>query len=328
MLRPEIVWFAAVFAFSLLALGVSLRRGWAWYLAVDVPNDRSLHSLPVPRVGGVLMMPWVLLGALGLTGNAMLVGLAGMLVIISFADDRFGLPVALRFLAHLLLSGLAAAEVGVVGVLGLLLATLAIAWMTNLFNFMDGSDGLAGGMAAFGFGAYALAAFQAGHLPIAQFSMCVVGGALAFLAFNFSPARIFLGDAGSISLGFLAAVLGLDGWQAGAWDAWFPFLVFSPFVVDASVTLIRRALRRERVWRAHREHGYQKLVQCGWSHRKLALAEYALMLACSGSALALLQAGHGIQAFTLVAWAAGYAGLIVWIDRKWKYGAMRREGQA
>ncbi|MBK9018690.1 MAG: glycosyl transferase [Sulfuritalea sp.] len=258
----------------------------------------------------------------------MLVGLAGMLVIISFADDRFGLPVALRFLAHLLLSGLAAAEVGVVGVLGMLLATVAIAWMTNLFNFMDGSDGLAGGMAAFGFGAYALAAFQAGHLPIAQFSMCVVGGALAFLAFNFSPARIFLGDAGSISLGFLAAVLGLDGWQAGAWDAWFPFLVFSPFVVDASVTLIRRALRRERVWRAHREHGYQKLVQCGWSHRKLALAEYALMLACSGSALALLQAGHGIQAFTLVAWAAGYAGLIVWIDRKWKYGAMRREGQA
>ncbi|MBK9018689.1 MAG: hypothetical protein IPL72_01265 [Sulfuritalea sp.] len=65
MLRPEIVWFAAVFAFSLAALGVSLRRGWAWHLAVDVPNDRSLHSLPVPRVGGVLMMPWVLLGHSG-----------------------------------------------------------------------------------------------------------------------------------------------------------------------------------------------------------------------------------------------------------------------
>jgi UDP-GlcNAc:undecaprenyl-phosphate GlcNAc-1-phosphate transferase len=326
LLRSEVVWFAAVFAVSFVALGISLHRGWAWHLAVDVPNDRSLHSLPVPRVGGLLMMPWVLLGALGLTGSAILVGLAGVLVMISFADDRFGLPVGLRFLAHLLLSGLAAKEIGVVGVPGMFLATLAIAWMTNLFNFMDGSDGLAGGMAVFGFGAYAIAAFQADNLPTAQFSMCVASGTLAFLAFNFSPARIFLGDAGSISLGFLAAVLGLEGWYGGTWDAWFPLLVFSPFVVDASVTLIRRALRRERVWRAHREHGYQKLVQCGWSHRKLALAEYALMLGCGSSALALQQAEQWIQAFSLTAWAAGYTVLIVWIDRRSKRVAMCRQG--
>jgi UDP-N-acetylmuramyl pentapeptide phosphotransferase/UDP-N-acetylglucosamine-1-phosphate transferase len=309
----------SVFVISTALVWISLRQGWAWRLAVDVPNARSLHSLPVPRVGGLLVMPWVLLGAAILTSKMMLAGLAGGLVMISFADDKFGLPVVIRFLVHLLLSALAVINIGIDDLFSILALTLAVSWMTNLFNFMDGADGLAGGMAVFGFGAYAAAALNTGDLLTAQFALCVVGGVLAFLLFNFSPAKIFLGDAGSISLGFLAAVLGLLGWQSNSWDFWFPLLVFSPFIVDATVTLLRRALRGERVWQAHREHSYQKLVQIGWSHRKTALAEYGLMAAMSLFALALLHVEKWIVLIVLAMIAAMYALIIVAIDVKWRH---------
>lgn len=312
------IWALSVFSISAIVLWASLRQGWAWRLAVDVPNARSLHSRPIPRVGGLLVMPWVLLALAGLAAKITLFCLAGGLVLISFVDDKFGLPIALRFFSHLLLSALAVGEIGVLGWLPFVLLTLAIAWMTNLFNFMDGADGLAGGMAVFGFGAYAVAAMLAGDGLIAQFGLCIVGGALAFLLFNFPPARIFLGDAGSISLGFLAATLGLLGWKVGVWAAWFPFVVFSPFIVDATATLARRALRGERVWQAHREHCYQKLVRIGWSHRQTALAEYGLMLAMALLALLLLHASAAIVVVVLLAVAAMYALIIVAIDVKWR----------
>lgn len=313
------IWVVSVFAISAVVVWVSLHQGWAWRLAVDVPNSRSSHSLPIPRVGGLLVMPWVLLGAAILTAKIILLSMAVVLVLISFADDKFGLPVVVRLLAHLLLSVLAVVEIGVGGFLPLFLLTLAIAWMINLFNFMDGADGLAGGMAVFGFGAYATAALFAGDLLTAQFSLCVVSGMLAFLLFNFSPAKIFLGDAGSISLGFLAAVIGLLGWQSGSWGLWFPFLVFSPFIVDATVTLLRRALRGERVWQAHREHSYQKLLRIGWSHRKTALAEYGLMAAMAFLALALLQMETWVVAIVSAMVVLMYALIIAAIDVKWRH---------
>ena len=169
--------------------------------------------------------------------------------------------------------------------LELALAVLAVTWLTNLYNFMDGSDGLAAGMALFGFGAFALAAFAAGDMALAVFSASLAGAAAAFLLFNFAPARIFLGDVGSVPLGFLAGALGLAGWRDDAWPLWFPALVFAPFIFDASVTLLRRLVRGEPVWRAHREHYYQRLVRLGTGHRATALAAYALMLACAAAAL-------------------------------------------
>src|SRR5262249_56892173 len=124
-------------------------------------------------------------------------------------------------------------------------------------NLRDGSDGLAGGMALIGFGAYAVAANDAGHGALAGVSIAVAAASAAFLFFNFAPARIFMGDVGSVPLGFLAGTLGILGWREGAWPLWFPMLVFAPFACDATLTLIRRLLRRERVWEAHREHYYQ-----------------------------------------------------------------------
>jgi UDP-N-acetylmuramyl pentapeptide phosphotransferase/UDP-N-acetylglucosamine-1-phosphate transferase len=195
---------------------------------------------------------------------------------------------------------------------------LATAWMINLYNFMDGSDGLAGGMAMFGFGAYALGASLASDTVLTVVAASFAATAAAFLAFNFHPAKVFMGDAGSIPLGFLAAVLGLIGWHTGHWPLWFPVLVFSPFAVDASITLARRLLRGEAFWRAHRSHYYQRMVQLGWGHRNTALAEYALMAACGATALWTLGQPPTVQWISLAAIALAYVALAVAVDIAWR----------
>ncbi len=125
-----------------------------------------------------------------------------------------------------------------------------------------------------------------------------------------------MGDAGSIPLGYLAAAMGLWGWQQGCWSASFPLLVFSPFIVDASVTLAKRTMRGARIAEAHREHYYQRAIQMGWSHRNVALVEYALMLGSGVSALLVLDSSLPWQA--LLAWAGIYAALMVSLDIAWK----------
>ena len=200
----------------------------------------------------------------------------------------------------------------------LVIGAIATAWMINLYNFMDGSDGLAGGMAVIGFGAYAVASYQADFLPLALGSVTIAACAAAFLCFNLHPARTFLGDAGSIPLGFLAAAIGFIGWRDGVWPWWFPLLVFSPFIVDATVTLLRRMLTGERFWAAHRSHYYQRLVQSGWGHRKTANAEFALMLACAAIGLATLEQPVQTQMIMLAAIAFLYSLLALAIGRIWK----------
>jgi UDP-N-acetylmuramyl pentapeptide phosphotransferase/UDP-N-acetylglucosamine-1-phosphate transferase len=195
-------------------------------------------------------------------------------------------------------------------------AILAVVWMTNLFNFMDGSDGLAGGMAAIGFGTLAAAAWAAGAMPLALVCAAIASASLGFLAHNFPPARIFLGDAGSVPLGFLAGALGLYGALAAAWPLWFPLLVFSPFIVDATLTLLRRASRREPVWRAHRSHAYQRLVLSGWTRRALALRAYILMAAAAASALVARAQGPAVQFGIILGWAMLYLLIFIAIERR------------
>jgi len=194
---------------------------------------------------------------------------------------------------------------------------LAVAWMTNLYNFMDGSDGLAGGMAVIGFGAYALAAASGGHAPLLALSAALAAAALGFLLFNFPPARVFLGDVGSVPLGFLAGALGIVGWRDDLWPLWFPALVFAPFIADASATLLRRLARREKVWQAHREHYYQRLVRTGAGHRGAALAGYALMLVCAAAALYGRTERPLVQAAAVAAGLAALAVTGAWIDMRW-----------
>ena len=304
----------SAFAISWLTLVWLLWRG---RLPMDHPNERSLHTTPTPRIGGLGIMAGVGAASVWLADAALFpVMLAAFaLAALSLLDDLRGLPVALRFLAHFVA---AAACLLVLGLSGWALvgATLAVVWMTNLYNFMDGSDGLEGGMAAIGFGALALAAMLGGAPALAAFCAAIAAAALAFLRFNFPPARVFMGDAGAIPLGFLAATLGILGALQGVWPWLFPLLVFSPFIVDASVTLGRRALRGEKIWRAHRSHYYQRVVLLGASHRQLAMAAYVLMLAMAALAFAQLVFPQQLV-WLLILSAAPYIVIFTAIDFRW-----------
>ena len=265
--------------------------------------------------GWVVLWPSALMPILGLTFA---------LAALSLLDDMRGLSRSLRLCLQI---AAAAAFIALRptlpgGLLGAAAAALAVAWMTNVFNFMDGANGLAGGMALFGFGFYAVAAWLGGAPALGGAALCAAAAAGGFLWFNFDPARIFMGDAGSIPLGFLAAALGLAGWQEGIWPLGFPVLVFSPFIVDASATMALRLLRGEKFWQAHREHYYQRLVRLGLGHRRVALAEYGLMLACGASALALLLASSQAQTVILLVWCALYGLVMFAVDRVWgRYNA-------
>jgi UDP-N-acetylmuramyl pentapeptide phosphotransferase/UDP-N-acetylglucosamine-1-phosphate transferase len=278
--------------------------------------------MPIPRSGGLGLHAAVLL-AWPLTGAAVpaivLVSLA-ILLGISAADDVRGLPAIVRFAAHVLAGGAVCVSLlsPDFGTAAIIIAALMLVWMINLYNFMDGSDGLAGGMALLGFAAYGIAAYVAGNTPFAWLNFAIAAAAAAFLAFNFYPARIFMGDAGSVPLGFLAGCFGLIGWLHQDWAWWFPLLVFSPFIVDASVTLARRLCAGAAIWQAHRDHYYQRLVRMGWGHRRTALAEYALMALCGGAALAGLRWSPGAQMALLAVAAVVYIALIVAVELVWR----------
>jgi UDP-N-acetylmuramyl pentapeptide phosphotransferase/UDP-N-acetylglucosamine-1-phosphate transferase len=318
---PMLLCIAAAIA-GVVSAGILLlllRTGWAWDIAVDIPNHRSLHVRPIPRVGGWGVVPgsilaialcapsfgWIALGAL-------------VLAIVSQIDDRRGLPARIRFAAHLLVvaAAIAWSAVDIAWWLALL-AVIALVWVVNLYNFMDGSDGLAGGMAVSGFGFYAVAAL-AEQPSLAVAAAAIAGAGIGFLIFNHHPAKIFLGDAGSIPLGFLAGALGFWGWQHGVWPIWFPALAFAPFVADATATLCRRLARGEKVWLAHREHYYQRLVQITGSHIRVAVAYYLLMLGSGGVALLALHVPPAVQWVLFGAWY-GVLALVGWqIDRSWR----------
>ena len=312
----------ALFTLALIAL---LRRSrWAGRLT-DHPNERSLHREPTPRLGGIAIIASALPLASLWTFDSL--GLIWMLAValglISFVDDLRSLPIGLRLAGHfaaaaLAVAGLAnsSAQIPNLGWAGAIVAVLALAWITNLYNFMDGADGLAAGMSLFGFGALAIGAILAGFIPLAMAATALASANLGFLFFNFPPAKVFLGDAGSIPLGFLAGALGGYGALAGAWPAWFPLLVFSPFAADATVTVLKRLARGERIWKAHREHYYQRLVLLGWSPRRLACSAYVLMGACALSALAARGEGIEMQCGILAAWTVAYLVMFVAIDRR------------
>ena len=146
----------------------------------------------------------------------------------------------------------------------------------------------------------------------------VAAAAAGFLCFNFHPARIFMGDVGSVPLGFTAGALGLVGWRSGAWPLWFPLLVFAPFILDATVTLLRRALRGEKVWQAHRSHYYQRMVQMGLGHRGTALRAYGLMAGCGAAALAGLRMGFSLQCAIITMCITAHLIVGYRIDRAWR----------
>lgn len=255
---------------------------------VDRPNPRSMHVAPTPRIGGLGLLAGIA-APLAVLRPELPAGLwiaLALLVAVSLADDLGGLPIALRLPLHVAAAALACAAVAPgLSVLWLAVAAIAGGWAINLYNFMDGLDGLAGGQAVIGFGAYGLAAAHAGDPSVALASSATAGAALGFLLFNFPPARVFMGDAGSTALGLLAAGLGLAGVIRGDWPWWFPVVAFMPFVLDATLTLALRIAAGQRFWQAHREHAYQRLSLMGLGHRRTTLVYYALMASSAAVAL-------------------------------------------
>lgn len=316
---PAIVpWLVPLCAFIVCWLVLAALMQRTLRLPMDHPNARSLHATPTPRVGGIGIILAVLAASMLIQSPTLWPFMLGALVLaaISLLDDYKNLPVHWRLLAHVAVAVVGLSMFTHISGINLLLATLATVWMTNLYNFMDGADGLAGGMAVIGFGALAVAAGWAGAPQLALFCVAIAAAAVAFLRFNFPPARLFMGDAGAIPLGFLAAALAVYGVTQNYWPALFPVMAFSPFILDASVTLIKRGGRGEKIWRAHREHYYQRLVRMGWSHRKLALAAYALMLASALGGLSLLWIPTYTAAIALL-WAVTFLLLFIAIDRRW-----------
>lgn len=298
---------------------------------MDRPNERSLHSNPTPRSGGLAFLAAAALatGALAAVaggGDSRLLWVAAgaaLLAVSGVADDlvdlspRLRLSVQLLSAASVIAAGLEPVQFQLPAIalplprLWAIALTLGyVVWMTNLYNFMDGMDGFAGGMAVIGFGCLAALAMLAGDHGLAAINAVIAASVAGFLVWNFPPARIFMGDAGSSVLGFLAAAMTLAGASRNLFPVMAGIIVFSPFIVDATFTLLRRALRGERVWVAHREHIYQRLVQAGWSHRKTVLLAYLLMLACSIAALFYVRAESHWQSTILLAGLAGYLGII------------------
>jgi UDP-GlcNAc:undecaprenyl-phosphate GlcNAc-1-phosphate transferase len=297
--------------------------------ALDLPGHRSLHSIPTPRLGGVGMAVGVVAAfvwsAPGGVRPAAAVIAALPLFCLCVWEDLHSLNAAVRLAAQLFLAALTVATfIGVTVVLlpGLtwtlgwvawVVMTLAVVWMTNLNNFMDGMDGLAASMAIVGFGVLGFACWQSGASDIATQAWVIAACCCGFLPWNFPPARIFMGDAGAIPLGFLAAGLGMEAAARALVPLWFTVLVFSPFLTDATLTLVARLWRRERVWEAHRSHYYQRLVLAGGGrHRPVLLGEVLLMLACGGSGIILLDSNSiSAQWAGLAGWGVGYAVLAI-----------------
>lgn len=294
---------SGVISFFLVYL---LSRQTRFLAILDQPNERSLHNKPVNRTGGLGILGGILVSGLLFVSRQdypdyLIAIFVGMLLIamVSLIDDKRGVSVRYRLLVHILaavalmgnglyISNLVTPfySLELYSWLAYTFSFLLILWSINLFNFMDGMDGFAGGMALIGFSVFAILGLLKGANTYAMLAAIIACANAAFLCFNFPPAKIFMGDTGSSVLGFLMAAMMIWADSKGIFPLWIGVLVFSPFILDASLTLLRRALNGEKVWQAHRSHLYQRLVLSGWSHRRTVGMEYGIMLVCAGLALA------------------------------------------
>lgn len=314
--------YTAITAFSVsFVVNLLLSSHWLRHLATDLPGHRSLHQQPTPRTGGLGIIAGI--GAasaiLLVWPTQWLIALC-ILVLISLLDDFIELRASTRLFAQTCSSSFALYWLIPEGQANILLPILILVsiWATNLFNFMDGANGLAGGMALIGFAWLAL--FSWGSAPdIALLCLTLSAASGGFLCLNFGSGKIFMGDSGSTLLGLMMALLSITGWLRHIWPAWLPIMVFSPFIVDASLTLLKRMLAKERFWEAHREHYYQRLIRSGWTHNKLALSEYGLMLLCGALAMIAKTQNNLLVITTWLALLVIYRIIIHLIDRRWTH---------
>ena len=282
-----IVWWIllAVFAVSWV-LTLVLRRYALAKSLMDIPNERRSHSIPTPRGGGVaivisFLLALPVLGGLNLLSPSTLYGLLGsglLVAIIGFADDHGHIAARWRLLGHFIaagwalfwFNGLPSIEFfGVVidlGWLGNILAVVYLVWMLNLYNFMDGIDGLASAEAISVCAGMCLVYWVSGNVELIWAPLILAAAVAGFLWWNFPPARIFMGDAGSGFLGVVLGGLAIQSAQSAPEMLWSWIIMLGIFVVDATWTLIQRLIRGDKVYEAHRSHGYQHATDRFKSH--------------------------------------------------------------
>ena len=287
-------------------IAIALLSSWLMTAAVrryalassllDIPNARSSHSAPMPRGGGIAIVASFLLMVAGLglaaridgTLCVVLLGSGLLVAVLGFIDDKRGLPARWRFGGHVLAALWLIYWAGSLplmpvmgqildlGPLTAVLAALYVVWSINFFNFMDGIDGIASVEAisvTLGGALVWWLVQPLGDWPVAVlFAACVSG----FLFWNFPPARIFMGDAGSGFLGVVVAVLALWSARDSAHLVWCWVILTSVFLVDATTTLLRRVRRGEHFAEAHRNHAYQYAARTHGSHRAVTLAVLAI----------------------------------------------------
>jgi len=276
---------SAIVVATIVATGL-VRRFAIARMLLDVPTARSSHTTPVPRGGGLafvltILVALIALAACGLIDRALALAIvpAGIAIAgVGWLDDRRGLSWRVRIVVHTaaaawILWWLGPVTVLRVGDSALALgwfawpvSLLGLVWLANAFNFMDGIDGIAAGTAVVAGAIGAILCAAAGASGPAWLAAIIAAGALGFLPWNWAPAKIFMGDVGSVFLGLLLGAAGLSADRAGAVPATLWALLLGPFLFDATLTLIRRMARGE-PWRsAHRSHAYQRAVQSGLGH--------------------------------------------------------------
>lgn len=277
---------ASSFLLTYLIIFLSLKKK-----ILDIPNERSSHTQPTPRGGGlafiiVFYVSLILLWRDHFIANSLFVALLGGIPVasIGYCDDLFGVKNKWRALIQILsaiwglvwLKGIPSFYFGIMHfhapILFFVIALIVTVWFINLYNFMDGADGLAGLEAIFVGVSVGGLLFLSGFLGEAYLCGALAFSVLGFLILNWSPAKIFMGDVGSGFLGYIFAILmwSTNNHHQLPSPVWG--ILFAVFFADASFTLIHRIWQRKRWWSAHREHVYQLMIQHGWTHRQLAFS--------------------------------------------------------
>jgi UDP-N-acetylmuramyl pentapeptide phosphotransferase/UDP-N-acetylglucosamine-1-phosphate transferase len=314
---------ALAFAWSLtwLYLRVMLAHG-----RLEPPTDRGMHTVPVPSGAGaaivaaaLLLWPaWRTLWQEPGGDHVILLTTFAALALVSWIDDRRGLSPLLRLAAHTAAVALLLAALGpehrILPALPLAAERVALGlawlWFINLFNFMDGIDGIAGAEAVAVAAGYVLVVTAAGtDTPFGQLALIVAAATAGYLFWNWHPARVFMGDTGSIALGFLLGWLMIDLAGRGLWAA--AILLPAYFVADATLTLARRLARGEKPWQPHRQHFYQRAVLGGTPPSGVVVRTAVANAALAGLALASIR--HPILA--LGGGAAVVAALLADLER-------------
>ncbi len=262
---------------------------------VDRPNSRTLHQGAVPRGGGLVISLTIVFSALTmglLYGRNTLIALAILMFLwsaLSWRDDKQDLSPKIRFSAQAIFAVLTIALFGWVdqllgwslGWFGALITFVGVLWMTNLYNFMDGMDGLAASQSIIAALTLAFWFYMVGDAQLASLCVLVAGSSYGFMLCNWHPAKVFMGDVGSITLGAFFATMIIIGANRHGFSVLSLVLIFSVFISDASVTILRRLRHGEKIWLPHRTHYYQRLAALGISHTVIVCSAIIIMLLCS-----------------------------------------------